>query len=401
MISQKLLEWLLIFLALVFPFGVLTKIPIYFSGFPEVKIYLIDVLVFLIFFIWIGWLIFYKKQVNLPRFWPYLFGWLAILAFSWSINLRNYMFKENFVGFLYLLRYLIYSSLLLIIYSLKKTESKIGKKFIVNCFKWWGVFLSFLGIGQYIFIPDTRFLFFLGWDEHYYRVIGPFFDPNFIGLLLGLGILRIIWEIGEIKESWENWKRIVLSVFLGIPFLLTYSRSSYLALIAGIAVILVLKKKLRYFFFFLFLFLFSILLLPRPGGEGVKLERVASVFQRIESWQTALGVWEKHPIFGVGFNNYRYALGNLGNLSEGWHESHAGAGVENSFLFVLATGGVIGIIGLIAFIVRLIKEMIEAERTTKYLVLPSLVAILVHGLFINSFFYPWVMVWFWFLIGLV
>jgi O-antigen ligase len=168
-----------------------------------------------------------------------------------------------------------------------------------------------------------------------------------------------------------------------------------LAFLAGLSTILFLRKRKRIIFIIIIIFIISLTLLPRPGGEGVKLERVASFIQRVENWQTAINIWKNYSIFGVGFNNYRYAQHKLGFLIQpDWKITHAGAGVDNSFLFVLVTSGIIGEILFLNFWLR----VLVASKSR--LVVGSLVAVFVHSLFINSLFYPWVMIWVWFLLDL-
>jgi len=395
---MNLIEALFYGLAVTFPFGQLSRLPLTFGQFNEVNIYLLDLLVFAILTSWLIWHWWNKKKILTSTYTKSLFSFWIILLFSWLINFKRYFLQETLVGLGYLVRFIVYSSLSLVVYDLGKRHSKINKNYILNCFCRWSIILSLVGITQYLFLPDTRFLLASGWDEHYFRVIGPFLDPNFLGLVLALGILGIIWELREIKG---NWRRILLAIIIGIPFFLTYSRSSYLALLVGVAVWLFLQKKQRIFFIFLFTFLFLLLLLPRPGGEGVKLERVASIEQRIESWQQALVIWQKNPLFGVGFNNYRYFSRDSDFFSTDWQINKAGAGVENSFLFILATSGVIGLMGLIGLIRRIVIETLASKSNFKYLVLPSLAAITIHSFFLNSFFYPWVIVWWSFLMSLI
>jgi len=408
---SKIIEYLIFFLVAVFPFGVLLRIPLTISGFPEIHLYLIDLVSFLIFIFWLLDQLIFKKRPFLPFFWKDLLLFLGWLFVSWAINLKEFPFPQSLVGFLYLLRFLIFSSSCLIIFNLKKSKSNINEDFVRNCFSFWAITLSILGILQYLFIPDVRFLKFSGWDEHYFRVVGPFLDPNFMGILLVLGILNSLSLIFKGKrdkrdkgvkgEKRDMVARVSLP-FLVISFLLTYSRSSYLALLVGVLTVLFLLRKLKYLFFFLFSFLFFILILPRPGGEGVKLERVTSALQRIENWQTAIIVLKKSPIFGVGFNNYRYALRNLGYLGENWRETHAGAGVDNSFLFILVTSGIIGFILFWNFWVKIIIRVFKSEnKIIKISFLSSIAAVFTHSFFINSFFYSWVLVWIWLMVGLL
>ena len=78
----------------------------------------------------------------------------------------------------------------------------------------------------------------------------------------------------------------------------------------------------------------TIVILPRvSSGEGVKLERMSTVWARIASWKKAWEIFSDNPIIGVGFNTYRYA-------QKASPESHAGAGSDSSILLVMATTGI-------------------------------------------------------------
>lgn len=377
-----MIKWLFVFLACAFPLGQLLKIPLEFFGFPEIRLYLIDILILGIFLSWISWHFFKKKKFFLPPLVKHFFFYLGALFISFLVNLTQFKIQESIVGFLYLLRYSIYSTLYFVIYDLLKNHSLIDKKFIQNCFLGWGITISILGVFQYFIFPDIRSLYPLGWDLHYYRVVGPFFDPNFMGILLALSAIYFLQE-----------SKIFPLILTLIPFFLTYSRSSYLAFLAGVFTILILKRKSKIIFVTIIAFVTVISFLPRPGGEGVRLERITSFIQRVENWQTAVKIWKKYPIIGVGFNNYRYALHKFGYLPEtDWKTTHAGAGVDNSFLFILVTSGIVGFSLFLNFWARLFTK-------TSLVLFGSLITISVHCFFINSLFYPWVMVWIWFLLG--
>jgi O-antigen ligase len=177
--------------------------------------------------------------------------------------------------------------------------------------------------------------------------------------------------------------------------MLTYSRSSYFAYLIGMAVIAWAKRAPKFFLTVLLIFILTILVLPRPGGEGVKLERESTVQARIRNWKQSLVIARDHPIFGVGFNAYRYAQRDYGFLGKDWQTSHAGAGADSSILFVMATTGLVGLAVYLWFWVSLL-------RVTRYglVALASSLALLAHSFFNNSLFYPWIMVWFWVLLGL-
>ena len=78
----------------------------------------------------------------------------------------------------------------------------------------------------------------LGWDDHYYRLISVLFDPNFTGLILVLGLILIYFNR---PRSWWLYAIHLLAL------LLTYSRSSYLALLVAGLYLAIVNKKLKFF----------------------------------------------------------------------------------------------------------------------------------------------------------
>ena len=96
---------------------------------------------------------------------------------------------------------------------------------------------------------------------------------------------------------------------------------------------------------------------------------------------------KEKPILGVGFNTLRYYQKNL-------PENQAGAGLDNSWLFVLATSGALGFLGYLGIWGKALNKFKNP------LVVSSLFALFVHAFFVNSLFYPWVMAWMWILLAM-
>jgi hypothetical protein len=325
---------LLLLLILSISFGQLIRLELV----PGVVIYLHDILVLLA-------LIFYLPKVksfSSPYTLPIL-SFVAIAALSLIFSFRP--LNQIIIGSLYLWRWLAYA---LIYFVARQAKLPLRRYLILT-----GLIVAITGLFQYFLFPDTRWLYYLGWDEHYYRLIGTFFDPNFTGIFLVLTLI-LLWPSP-------------LSLLPFIALLLTYSRSAYLALLVTLSLALFRRHK-RILLISYLLFLISIFLLPRPGGEGVKLERLYSLTNRLDSMKTGWEVFRHHPITGVGFNLLR--------------------GMDNSFIFLLATTG---LPGLIAYL-WLLKRQLDATRYT-------LLAVLVHSLFNNTLFYAPVMLWLWLLLA--
>jgi len=114
----------------------------------------------------------------------------------------------------------------------------------------------------------------------------------------------------------------------------------------------------------------------------------------LENYQEAFSIFKKHPLLGVGFNTYRYTQRDYNILSEEeWQTSHSAAGVDSSFLFVLATTGILGFLSYLWLYFKVLRG------SKGILITASIIAMVVHAFFLNSLFYPWIMVWFWILLA--
>ena len=83
--------------------------------------------------------------------------------------------------------------------------------------------------------------------------------------------------------------------------------------------------------------------------------------------------------------------------------THAGAGTDNSFLFVLVTTGIIGLVSYIYLLFSILKSMfrkITKKNNLAYITFSSCIAVIVGSFTINALFYQFVMLWLWILIGI-
>jgi len=237
--------------------------------------------------------------------------------------------------------------------------NRIKKPLVVSL-----VIFSFLSLFQYIFIPDMRFLKNLGFDDHYFRLIGTLFDPNFTGAIFAAVAL---FFIGNNKISYSL-------PFIGL-LAPTLSRASYLVFIIGLIYFFIINKKIKLLLLFALLGLL-IFLIPKPFGEGINLLRTFSIYSRIESWQEGIALFQTKPFFGWGYNTLRGLNGSRFQI-------------DNSFIFLLATTG---IFGLLSFI-NLQKAIVSNIKNVGIKIL--LYSLLIHSIFNNSFFYIWILSFFW------
>lgn len=388
---NKIINWLFYAYLLLFPLAQLTRIPPQRMELSEVHFYLTDVVVAGIVLVWVlGQMVDRKRFKKPPLASPiiafFLFSLLSLFLASFNLD-----FHQTINSSLYLIRWIFYAGIYFVIFD-SVQRGKLRSEKLVNWLGWAGVISAVLGLIQYVIIPDTRFLSKYGWDDHYYRIIGTFLDPGYLGIILTLTLIILTFKLLMRNENLILYK--ILWAITYLSFALTYSRASYVAFLVAMLGISLLKNNLKFFAKILFLFTVTLILLPRPGGEGVRLERDSTIKFRIINWGHALTIAKDNLAFGVGFNTYRYAQMRYGYVEERTDEglSHSAAGVDSSLLFVLATTGIPGLLIYLWF-------WKKSLRTKSFLVLISGIALLVHSLFTNTLFYPWIMGWWWILLG--
>ncbi len=329
----------LIISILIWPFGQLLQLTPIGSS---LRLQLLDLFSILVFFSVFIPVESRNKSTKDPLFKP-LVMFVSTAALSLLFSLSRLSQSEIISSSLYFLRFVSYLSY----YFAFRAHGikKYSRYFLLSAV----VFLA-LGFLQYLIFPDVRFLKYLGFDDHYFRLIGTFLDPNFTGLVLVVMTL------------------LAPKLFY-VPLLalaLTFSRASFLSLAAGLLYLSLAQKKYK---ILSLLLLLGVLLyfIPKPFGEGVNLTRTFSIVSRLDNQMSALDLFSKNPLLGVGFNSTK---------------------IDNSFIFILATTGSIGFVAFVFFLKK------AWQLTTNPLAKASILAIFVHSLFNNSFFYSSILVLF-------
>lgn len=399
---MKIIKLLFLALIILMPLGEITRIDI--GNNTVIKIN--DIVLFLTVF---SYAIYYflnknkdKSKNNLSK--PILIFSIIGLV-SLLINFSNLKINEFFVSILYLIRWLLYAGIYFVVSSFDYNFKKRIPIYLMIS----SLIVLFLGYFQYFFYPSLRNLYYLGWDEHLYRMFSSFLDPNFFGSFL---VLILILNFGLLM-LYKNIKSRALFLLSGLlifnAVFLTYSRSALIMLFISIMVFLILIKKARLILLLIITFFVIFLFMSKNFYiENLNLLRTASSKARIDSSNTALKIIEKNPIMGVGFNAYRYAQLRYGFKKENSNiPNHSDSGTDNSFLFVLATTGIVGFISYLYLLLAIIKTTVNnlnAEnnfnKIFSVVIISSFSGMIVNSIFINSLFYTFIMEWIWILLGI-
>ena len=244
-----------------------------------------------------------------------------------------------------------------------------------------GAGLAIAGLLQFIFLPDLMFLQKYGWDPHYFRAASTFLDPNFLGSYLVLTLLLLT------HTTFPHSKFPFIITYLAL--LTTFSRGAYLAFLVSFLYLSVLQKSVR--LGVITLLLFGVLLLgfttyqklvAQPRG----IDRSQSAEFRLGTWQQGWKLFSQHPILGIGFNSYKFALREYNLGDEEFLKSHGASTNDSSFLYVAATTGTIGIITYILFLGSFFY-------IRNYLLTAGLIGLISQSFFANTLFFPPLLIW--------
>lgn len=322
-----------------------------------------------------------KKNIYIPILCFAGFGALSLL-----INYPNLSINQFFISLMYLVRWIAYAGMFFVVSDFDiHFREKISKILIIV-----GSLVVGLGYIQYFLYSSLRNLYYLGWDEHMYRMFSVFLDPNFAGAFFVLFFLFLINKFLQKKSSIIG---LLSALTLGAVFL-TFSRSALIMLVISSSLFFVLLNKKIWIVLLLGITILALSISSRYFNiENINLFRIASSEARLETAKGALQIIRNNPVFGVGLNAYRYAQFKYGFRNEVNITSHADAGTDNSFLFVLATTGIVGFMMYLFMWFRMLK-------TASILGIASVLGVFVDSMFINSLFYPFIMLWLWIILAI-
>ena len=390
---MKLLQFLIIIIFILFPFGELLR----FDLGNSIAIRLLDFAVITTAIVYLTLLVFKKMPFHyekIRKFLPFPF----ILILSFAFNMFWLTPTEFMASIFYLIRWIAYAQLVFIVISFDSQFKNIIKKFLVVD----GLIILLFGFIQYFFYPSLKSLFYLGWDEHMYRMFSTFFDPNYAGAFFVLYLLFIAGEFFATKST-DKRKRAVLLGIIMITLLavfLTFSRSALLMLLVGVIIFLIMHNKKKLIFLLLgSIVAFSLIISPWFYVENINLFRETSSAARIDNYNLSFRIIFDHPLLGVGFNTLRYVREEY-VTNQNWTNapSHADAGVDNSFLFVAVTTGLLGLVAYVSLWYFILKRAFTKRRAV---IVSSVIGLFVSSLFVNSLFFPPLMLWLWIIIALL
>lgn len=319
---------------------------------------------------------------------PFLFV-VVVCVVSLLANAHRFAGSELLIGAAYAGRFFAYFVLYLVVRNDRRTRIYwLTWLFVL------GIAFSMLGFVQLYVYPDLRNLSYAGWDPHYYRLFATLLDPNFMGMVL---VVSFIAGVAVLKRMSEKVWSIGGLAIIFVAFLLTFSRSSYVAAIAGLVTYIILSKKWKYLYLLALLGI-AIVSVPAIGGESTALFRQLTALARITNWQEGIHMFLQSPGIGFGFNMVGALPHTAPTLTAGT-VARSVSGFDNSVVFILVTTGIAGL----AVFANLGRKIMDVGRRVLQkknnelgiLYIAACIGMLAHSMFVNTLFYPQLMIIFW------
>lgn len=330
------------------------------------------------------------SRIKPPSFTLPLLGFVFISFSSLILSLSRFTVSEVVISGLYLVRLTNFWLVCLIIIERVRHKSSLSNS-LSKAIILGGLGFSLVGFFQLWLLPDfTKLPSILGFDPHQFRLASTFFDPNYAGAFL---VMLLIFCLSLVISDRKILILPAKLLFLlsGIALFFTYSRSAYLMALVSLSLFGILRKKWALMILILFVGSLGLVISPRARERvmgGIHPDVTATA--RVDSWRQTYQLYSDHPLLGNGFNTLRFA-----NRDRGFFPSlldtggNSGAGSDSSFLFVLATTGIIGFLAYLCLMTDLLLGSFKRRKSNnQLLVFVCLVGLIVESNFINSLFYP-------------
>lgn len=349
------------------------------------------------------------KYVFRDQIWRYLALFTVWALISLIFNASQYAGSEIFASFSYWARLaLIVCVTVGMSYLLDQRQDRR----VVSYFILFSTTALVIGFVQLYFLPDLIGLASEGWDPHIGRLVSSFLDPNFFAAyLVILMTISLGTALNRSMKRPYKWLLWLVFVLAWIGLYLTYSRSGWL--VGFIAVSLVAWPKSWRLSVLIAAIFIAVVFLPGRLGDRIQQSTSfintstvtatsgdASAAARAESSKQAWDLAKTNLLTGVGYNTYGYAMVKHGIFQSSQLQVRSSMGTDNSFLYVLATTGIVGLLLFLAFYFRMMVEFFKHRtRPEAWQLFCVGLAFAVGAFFNNIFFYMPIIITWWTLIA--
>ena len=220
----------------------------------------------------------------------------------------------------------------------------------------------------------------------YFRVNSVFWDPNVYGRYLALVLVVVTTALLWANDRRDFWLLAGTVLVLWIGLAQTFSQSSFIALLAGLAVLAAIRWSWRWTLAAVLVGLVGALLVViLIGGKGFSLDRFnIDTSGRADLVSGGVELFGERPLWGYGSGSFQQAYRD--------HRANKHVPVSISHtepVTVAAEQGLVGLALYVALIVVALWAMaagLRGRRAGRAAVLAAFVALLVHTMAYAGFF---------------
>jgi len=229
--------------------------------------------------------------------------------------------------------------------------------------------LTIFAIGMFV-NPTAFFRLVEGGEDK--RLGGYIMNPNELGMISGLGISCLIFDLYGDKKKWITILKILI---MGFVLIMTKSRSSLvgLLLIVFFHIRRSPNKKLQYLVYIGVAAVIPVAvqkLIMRKGG----IDDVLSMTGRMPFWKALINEGlPREPLLGFGFMRIDYK-----DRFESVH-TYAGHMTHNTFIQVLMNLGFIGLILVLIQLIATIRGFLKEPEEKKLMLLGILIPVIINS----------------------
>ncbi len=254
----------------------------------------------------------------------------------------------------------------------------------------WVFIVAFIGVIIYTLINLSQY----GFDNQMmaHNVCKPFYkDHTSYGATLGMILPMLVALFLFIKRGDINTRFLMILLIALVLFatVVSYTRATWLSIIASVAVFILIRLKIRLeillvgaailvgLFFSVRTQVMIQLEQNRVESSGELAEHVQSMsnistdqsnLERINRWSCAVRMWKDRPLFGFGPGTYQFEYGRYQRSFEKTRISTdfgTRGNAHSEYLGPLAEGGVFGLLSLLLVIGTAVYTGLKVHYTAK------------------------------------
>ena len=276
-------------------------------------------------------------------------GWALLFFFLWTV-MAALASADILLGLGIVKKFFIFLLIFLVPFLMRGEGRRL---WIYHAIFVTAAISSIAGLGQFIIDPDRDLL---------HRISG---FMSHVMTYSGLQMLVLVLLAAYIScFRWKLWWIAPLGMILSASLILSYTRSAWLGTVAGVIVVLLLRRSFQALG--VLVVLLGVLYLFAPAGTKNRLRSGWDVEDvttrgRIELVGTSLRLIRDNPWFGVGPKNVSTEALRYRGTSEfpDWQYQH----MHNNFLQIAAERGIPGLIFWLWFMVQLAWDAFRNWRS--------------------------------------